>query len=1083
MKLLERLRSQPAWQSDDPAVRVGAVRDLPEDARDVLLEIARSDPDPGVRRAAVEKMPDLATLVAFLQDAGSAGDDRDEARLEAVAAVRDTLIEATDAAAAVAALEVLVEERDLAAVARRAELEGVAHAALERLTSDKMLGGVARRAGRVGIALDALRRVTDRDELLSVAVKADDKAPALAACERLVAGDGLDDEALEALSRQARHKGVARRARAVLAARSEVGTVEVAPQPGRDLCDRLEARAATVTSLEEGRAALDDAVQRWDSVDGPIEPAVAERFAAARRAMEDRLLALDATAVEAHRAAAERSAAESSRVALCEKVDRLAGRAVPEGLRGARAEWEALEPIDPDADPEAGAALEALASRFETAVTACEARHAAFLRRGERQAALDALAGELEEVAAGDPTADRRGRWRTLELAWRRERMLLEGDGAPTDAETAAALAALDARKAAVDERRRALEVDAKTERGRERQKNLARATRLAEEVEAAIANEKLTLAEAERQLRAARQALDKLPPLPSRRDHEQLTRRLKENAGKLLGKVRELRDFADWQRWANLGVQEELCQEMEALAAPPEGAPEVTDAEVARVFTDLMKRWRQAADVPQDKGQALWERFRKAHDLVYPRCEPLFSAQRKEREAGLARRVELVEEAERLSESTDWLKTAQRLTALQAEWKTLGSAPRREQQALWGRLRQACTTFFTRRKADLAGRKQEWAVNYEKKEALCVRVEALLDAEDLKAAIEEVKQVQREWKTVGPVRRNRSDAIWQRFRKACDGVFDRLNEGTRRVAAERIAVREALCAEIEALLPPPAPAEPGSAAPGAAAEATRETGEEAALAAEPTAPAAEPAESAAPAAESAEPAAEPAEPAESAAPAAEPAGSATESVERAAESAEPAESVGAATAAPAAEAPAGEVEADAAGASDDAVGSTPPVPEDLVGAVRDIQDRWRRAPEVPPEIKRKLAARFGRAIARVVEVHADRFRGTDYDPAQRLKRLERLCERAEALVTAEPRGDAGVSPAELLARKWRAQMAANTMGVRVDEEANRRAAREDVKRLQAERRRLGTLTGSEADALQARFQRACDRVFRGNPG
>ncbi len=1053
MKLLERLRSQPAWQSDDPAVRVDAVRDLPADARDVLLEIARSDPDPGVRRAAVEKMPDLATLVAFLQDAGGAGDDRDEARIEAVAAVRDTLIEATDAAAAVAALDVLVEERDLAAIARRAELEGVAHAALERLTSDKMLGAVARRAGRVEIALDALRRVSDRDELLSVAVKADDKAPALAACERLVDGDGLDDEALQTLSRQARHKGVARRARAVLAARSEVGTVEVAPHPGRDLCDRLEARAATVTSLEEGRAALDEAVQRWDSVEGPIEPAVAERFASARRAMEDRLLVLDATAVEAHRAAAERSAAESSRVALCEKVDRLEGRAVPEGLRRARAEWEALEPVDPDADPEAGAVLEALASRFEVAVTACEARHAAFLRRGERLAALEALAGELEEVAAGDPTADRRGRWRTLELAWRRERILVEEGGAPPDVETAEALAALEARKAAVDERRHALEVDAKAERDRERQKNLARVTRLAEEVEAAIANEKLTLAEAERRLRAARQTFEKLPPLPSRRDHEQLARRLKDNAGKLLGKVRELRDFADWQRWANLGVQEELCQEMEALAAPPEGAPEMTDAEVARVFTDLMKRWRQAADVPQDKGQALWERFRKAHDLVYPRCEPLFSAQRKERDASLARRVELVEEAERLSESTDWLKTAQRLTALQAEWKTLGSAPRRDQQALWARLRQACSTFFTRRKADLAGRKQEWAVNYEKKEALCVRVEALLDAEDLKAAIEEVKQVQREWKTLGPVRRNRSDAIWQRFRKACDGVFDRLNEGTRRVAAERIAVREALCAEVEALLPPPAPPETGSASPGAAAAA--ESAEPAEPAAAAVAESAAPAESAG---ESAAPAAESAAPTEPAAAPAEPGGAGSE-------------------------APAGEVAADAAGASDDAAGSTPPVPEDLVGTVRDIQDRWRRAPEVPPEIKRKLAARFGRAIARVVEAHADRFRGTDYDPAQRLKRLERLCERAEALVTAEPRGDAGVSPAELLARKWRAQMAANTMGARVDEEANRRAAREDVKRLQAERRRLGTLTGSEADALQARFQRACDRVFRGNPG
>ena len=153
--------------------------------------------------------------------------------------------------------------------------------------------------------------------------------------------------------------------------------------------------------------------------------------------------------------------------------------------------------------------------------------------------------------------------------------------------------------------------------------------------------------------------------------------------------------------------------------------------------------------------------------------------------------------------------------------------------------------------------------------------------------------------------------------------------------------------------------------------------------------------------------------------------------------------------------------------------------PEDLVQTVRGIQDRWRRAPEVPPEIKRKLAARFGRAIAQVVEAHADRFRGTDYDPAQRLKQLERLCERAEALVESKAQRDAQVSPAELLARRWRAQMAANTMGVRADEEAKRRAAREDVKRLQTERRRLGALTGSEADALQARFQRACDRAFR----
>ena len=1044
MKLLERLRAQPAWQSEDPAVRVAAVRDLPGDDRDLLLEIARGDPAPGVRRAAVERMPDLATLVAFLRDPGDAGDGDDDACVEAVAAVRDTLIEAQDAAAAIGALDVLADERDLVAVARAAALEAVGRAALERLSNDKMFAAVARRAGRVEIAMDAVGRVTDRNELLSVAVKADDKAPALAACERLMDGDGIEDSVLETMSRQARHKGVARRARAALEARSEDrATAGVATQPGSDLCRRLEARAAATVSLEEGRRALDEAVQSWAAIEEPIDAAVAERFGAARRAMEDRLLALDATAVEANRAAAERSAAESSRIALCERVEGLEGSGAPEGLRQARAAWEALH-SDPDAGAETRAAVDALTTRFESAAAGCEARHAAFLAQGERLRALDGLVSELEQLVAGDESAERRNRWKVVELAWRRERAALAPEEAAPDTGTAEALAALEARKAGVDDRRRAIEADARTERDKERQKNLARVVRLVERVEAALADDKLPLAEAERQLRVARQTLEKPPALPSRRDHEQMTRRLKEAAGALLGRLRELRDFADWQRWANLGVQEELCREMEKLASPPEGAPEMTDEEVSRAFTDLMKRWRQAADVPQDKGQALWERFRKAHDLVYPRCEPVFAARRTEREQSLARRVELVEEAERLSESTDWLKTAQRLTALQAEWKTLGPGPRKEQQALWGRLRQACSAFFTRRKADLAGRKQEWAANYEKKQALCVRVEALREAEDLKEAIEEGKRIQREWKTVGPVRRNRSDAIWQRFRTACDGVFDRLNAGARQAVAERIAVREALCAELEALAPAAtAPTSKGDA-PVADAEPETEAKQSAesagSAASEPVEASAEPLE--APATESAEASAEPLE------------APATESADGA-----PASDTGVADATPAA-----------------------PAPEDPVKTVRDVQDRWRRAPEVPPEIKRKLTVRFSRAIARVVESHAERFRGTDYDPAQRLKQFERLCERAESLVESESPREAVVSPAELLARKWRAQMAANTMGARIDDEAKRRAAREDVKRLQAERRRLGALTGPEADALQARFQRACDRVFRENP-
>ena len=103
--------------------------------------------------------------------------------------------------------------------------------------------------------------------------------------------------------------------------------------------------------------------------------------------------------------------------------------------------------------------------------------------------------------------------------------------------------------------------------------------------------------------------------------------------------------------------------------------------------------------------------------------------------------------------------------------------------------------------------------------------------------------------------------------------------------------------------------------------------------------------------------------------------------------------------------------------------------------------------------------------------------------PARKLKQLLKLCERAETLVPTEVLDEAGASPAEILAKKWRDQLAANTMGERVDENARRRGAIEEIKRLQSERRRLGSLTGAEASSLQARFQKACDRAYQKNQG
>jgi len=167
--------------------------------------------------------------------------------------------------------------------------------------------------------------------------------------------------------------------------------------------------------------------------------------------------------------------------------------------------------------------------------------------------------------------------------------------------------------------------------------------------------------------------------------------------------RVQELRDADEWQRWANLQVQEELCKVMEALKAE-----ESLDV-ASRRMRELQGRWRQVALAPRAQGEAMWRRFKGAQDEVFARTSAHLAAQNEERAANLVVKQALCERAEALADSTDWVKTAAEIQGLQAEWKKVGPVSRGHEKAVWERFRAACDRFFTRRQEDLKHRKEEW--------------------------------------------------------------------------------------------------------------------------------------------------------------------------------------------------------------------------------------------------------------------------------------------------------------------------------------------------------------------------------------
>ncbi len=330
--------------------------------------------------------------------------------------------------------------------------------------------------------------------------------------------------------------------------------------------------------------------------------------------------------------------------------------------------------------------------------------------------------------------------------------------------------------------------------KARARREAIGRLRHLAGRVEPLVAREDLSVKAAERALRDLRSALAGLPSPGS--DLDEILPRLTEAQAALAPRVQELREATEWRQWANVGIQERLCAQMEALAAVDD--PEV----IARTVRELQQQWRAAADVPRARADALWRRFKAAHDVVWPRCEAHFAAEAEIRAANLARKIELCEKVEALADSTNWIQTADAIKALQTEWKTIGPVTRGREKAIWDRFRSSCDRFFTRRHADLAERKKTWAENFARKEALCIRAEAFAESTDWETAAAEARRLQAEWKTIGPVKKSRSEAIWQRFRTACDRFFTRYASRHDTARAERIAAREAICAEMEALAP-----------------------------------------------------------------------------------------------------------------------------------------------------------------------------------------------------------------------------------------------------------------------------------------
>ena len=260
--------------------------------------------------------------------------------------------------------------------------------------------------------------------------------------------------------------------------------------------------------------------------------------------------------------------------------------------------------------------------------------------------------------------------------------------------------------------------------------------------------------------------------------------------------------EFREYDFKKNLEIKTHLCEAAEKLA---------DEADVVSAFHQLQKlhqEFRDTGPVAKELRDEIWARFKAASTTVNRRHQQHFEALKEVEQHNLDQKTVICEIIEaidykELTNFASWESKTQEVIALQNKWKTIGFAPQKMNVKIFERFRKACDEFFRKKGEFFKTLKEGMNENLEKKRALCEKAEALKDSTDWKATADELTKLQKEWKTIGPVAKKYSDAVWKRFISACDYFFEQKNKATssqRSVEQENLEKKKNIIEKLNAI-------------------------------------------------------------------------------------------------------------------------------------------------------------------------------------------------------------------------------------------------------------------------------------------
>ncbi|MDO4462658.1 MAG: DUF349 domain-containing protein [Bacteroidia bacterium] len=264
-------------------------------------------------------------------------------------------------------------------------------------------------------------------------------------------------------------------------------------------------------------------------------------------------------------------------------------------------------------------------------------------------------------------------------------------------------------------------------------------------------------------------------------------------------------RDMRELDQKKNLKAKEEIIAQAEALLS------EENHTKAFHTIQDLFLRWKEIGPVAKEQNEVIWEKFssikKKITDSFHEHIDTLKSNEQE----NYAVKQALCKELEDLlatpfDSNRNCDLALNKLRDVQERWRKAGFAPKSVSEEIFAKYRQLCDNVYRKRREFFKAQDAILDGNYKKKLELCKKAEEVQDSTDWNATSAILKNLQKEWKTIGSVPRKHSDDIWKRFRAACDKFFENKAQhasGQEAQYAENLVKKQALIEELKAVVSP----------------------------------------------------------------------------------------------------------------------------------------------------------------------------------------------------------------------------------------------------------------------------------------